>query len=203
MKKSLILSSLSCCCFFFSFTVTAQNEWPRTLMAPDGAILTLYQPQPDSFRNNILQYRSAFSLLEKGKTEPEFGMFQAIATVETDRDDRLVTLLSVKIPILKLPDNPDAARINQLKATLEAGIPGLDLAIPLDELLTALDMNTGEKKLSLGLNNQAPRIIFATQPSILVIIDGEPRTGMNKDLGMEVVVNTPYTILRRGKGWYL
>lgn len=172
-------------------------------MAPDGAILTLYQPQPDSFRNNILHYRSAFSLLEKGKTNPEFGMFLAVATVETDRDDRLVTLLSVKIPDLKLPDDPDAARINQLKATLEAGIPGLDPVIPLDELLSDLDMETGEKKLSQGLNNEAPRIFFATRPSILVVIDGEPRIQLNNDFGMEAVVNTPYTILRHGNGWYL
>jgi len=200
--KHIPLFCCLCCCLA-SFIARAQTEWPQTLTTAAGAILKIYHPQPDSFRDNILIYRSAFSLLEKGKTDPLFGTFQAIATVETDRDDRTVSLLTVKVPVVNLPGQTDAAVANGLRATLETGIPGLEINIPLDELLSSLDVNTEAKKLSQGLSNRPPGIIFATKPSILVVIDGEPRIQMNKDLGMEVVVNTPYTILKHGNSWYL
>ncbi|MDP4147949.1 MAG: hypothetical protein Q8927_10280 [Bacteroidota bacterium] len=203
MKRLFMVSSSFCCFLFFCFTATAQNEWPRTLMGPDGSILKIYQLQPDSFREDMLQYRSAFSLLEKGKTDPEFGMFQARAIVETERDERQVTIKSVKILALRLPDNPDTARISRLKKMLETGMPGLDISIPLDELLSSLDMKIGEKTLSQGFNNQPPRIFFATKPSILVVIDGEPRVQWNKELAADLVINTPFTILMLDKTWYL
>lgn len=190
------------CCLSFLFA-QAQTEWPQTLTTPAGGVLKIYQPQPDSFSNNTLIYRSAFSLLEKGKPDPQFGTFQAIATVETDRDERVVSLLTVKVPELKLPGNADASVVSGLKATLETGIPRLNISIPLDGLLSSLDVNTGAKQLSQGLNNNAPRIVFTEKPSILVIIDGDPKVQLNKELGMNVVVNTPYTILKHENSWYL
>jgi hypothetical protein len=203
MKRLFTVSSSFCSFLFFCFTATAQNEGPRTLMGPDGSILKVYQLQPDSFRDDMLQYRSAFSLLEKGKTEPEFGMFQAAAIVGTERAERQVTIQSVKIIMLRLPDNPDPARMNKVKSTLESGIPGLNITIPLDDLLSSLDMKTGERKWSRGFNNQPPHIYFAIKPTILVVIDGEPKAQWNKEFATDMVINSPYSILLHDNGWYL
>ena len=42
--------------------------------------------------------------------------------------------------------------------------------------------------------------MFVTQPSMLVLIDGEPKLQLNKDLNLEMVVNTPFTIVKNSDG---
>jgi hypothetical protein len=89
------------CALLAASTGRTQTAWPQTLTAPDGGVIKLYQPQPDSIRDNSLTWRSAFSLLETGHGEPSFGSFQAVATLETDRDERIVTILSTKVTDLR------------------------------------------------------------------------------------------------------
>lgn len=183
-----------------AFAARTQTSWPQTLPAPDGGVLKVYEPQPDSIRDNALTWRSAFSLLESGSTNPSLGSFRAVATIETDRDQRLVTILAAKVLQLDLP-SVDPAALRRIKAYLESGMAGLSLS--LDELLSQLDMTTEEKSLSRDLNTTPPRILYSAKPAILVTIDGEPRTQHNSDLGVDAVVNTPYTILKVDYTWYL
>ncbi len=42
--------------------------------------------------------------------------------------------------------------------------------------------------------------MFVTQPSMLVLIDGEPKLQHNKDLKLDMVVNTPFTIVKNNDG---
>jgi hypothetical protein len=196
MKQLLLLLSV----ILAAFAGRTQTSWPQTLTAPDGSMLKIYQPQPDSFRDNSLTWRSAFSLLESGAATPSFGSFQAFAMVETDRDQRLVDILSAKVLQLDLP-SVDPAALRRLKAYLDSGMAGISLS--LDELLSELDMTTAEKSLSRGLSTTPPRILYSAKPAILVTIDGEPRTQHNTDLGVAAVVNTPYTILKVDYTWYL
>lgn len=196
MKQLLLSLSV----ILAAYAARTQTSWPQTFAAPDGAVLKVYQPQPDSFRDNSLTWRSAFSLVESGRNEPEFGSFEAVATVETDRDERLVNLLSVKVTQIHL-SSVDPAALRRLKAYLESGMGGLSLS--LDEVLSGLDMTTAEKSLSRDLGTTPPRILYAAKPSILVTIDGEPRTKLNPDLGLDAIVNTPFTILKAGYTWYL
>ncbi|HVS95331.1 MAG TPA: hypothetical protein VHE54_02565 [Puia sp.] len=180
----------------------AQTPWPQTLTTPDGSVIRLYQPQPDSLAGNALWYHAAFSLLEYGRTLPIFGSYQAGATVETDRDERLVAMDTVTVERIDLP-GIDPAALRRLKPFLSTGISGLGVVLSLDELLASLDMQTAGPNLSRNLNNRPPKIIYADKPSILVFIDGEPRVRLNQQLGMEAVMNTPYTILKHGNSWYL
>lgn len=196
MKRILFSLSL----VLAAFAARTQTSWPQTLSAPDGGLLKIYQPQPDSIRDNSLTWRSAFSLLESGATNPVFGSFQAVATVETDRDQRLVNILSVKVLQLDL-SSVDPAALRRLKAYLESGMAGLSLS--LDELLSELDMTTAKKSLSRDLSTAPPRILYSAKPAILVTIDGEPQTRHNTELGVDAVVNTPYTILKADYMWYL
>src|SRR5512134_3953862 len=62
-------------CLLFAATARAQDRtWPRELDTEKGA-LTIYQPQPEKFENNMLQGRAAVSLLSKGEKAPVFGVF--------------------------------------------------------------------------------------------------------------------------------
>ena len=190
--------------------VSAQSDWPKVITADDGSIVKIFQPQPESFTNNVLKYRSAFSYQSNANDEPTFGTFWSIAKVETDRDNRKLLITSIKIPNLKLAGDSAMTRSEEIKSLLENQIPIAANEMELDPILTSLDMRTEEKKLSKDLNNNPPKIIYATQPSILVVIDGEPKFQHNNDWNLDAVVNTPFTIVRAndtyflfgGKHWY-
>ena len=204
MKLLFHVAALSGCILLLAGAVRGQDEWPRTLNASDGSIIRIYEPMPESFKGNILKGRAAFSVSRMGDTtEPVFGTFWAIATVETDKDSRVLHILSVKIPNLKLARDSDANKVAYLRTELEAGIPKLNLDLSLDMLLSSLDLSTEEKSLSKGLNTAPPKIIYQSQPSLLVLIDGQPMLQKNKDWDLDVVVNTPYTIVKDDKQFYL
>ncbi|HVM87357.1 MAG TPA: hypothetical protein VMT76_04160 [Puia sp.] len=189
----------------------SQNNWPKVITTGDGSTIKIYELQPESFKGNILKARAAISILENGKSDPIFGTFWAVATVETDRDNRVMNIQSVKIPNIKFPGQTDDNLINSLKTTLETQLPQVAGDISLDEILASIDQNQEEAKLSKDLNNAAPKIFYVTRPSILVLIDGEPKMQENKDWGLQVVENTPFTIVKNndgrfylygGKHWY-
>jgi hypothetical protein len=173
-----------------------QQDWPRSFTMDDGTVVRIYQPQPESFSNNILKSRWAISVLQPGKTDPVFGTFWSVANVETDRDGRRVVIQSAKVPNVKFPGQPDDNFINSMKTALETNLPATAGDLSLDELLASLDQDLEQQKLSKNLNTNAPRIIYADHSSLLVVIDGQPKLQTNKDWGLDVVVNTPFTIVK-------
>ncbi len=188
-----------------------QQEWPRTFSMDDGTLVKIYQPQPESFSDNIMKSRWAISVTQQGKSDPVFGTFWSVANVETDRDNRRVVIQSAKVPNVKFPGQTDDNFTNSLKTALEANLPSVAGDLSLDEVLAGLDQNTEQKKLSKDLNTNAPRIIYTDRPTLLVMIDGQPKLQTNKDWGMDVVINTPFTIVKApdgqfylygGKHWY-
>lgn len=210
--KAFRMLFLMCSTLFVFFTsLSAQNKWPITLTGNDGSIIKVYEPEPESFQGNILKYRSAISVLQPEKSDPFFGTFWSIATVDTDKDNRRINIQSVKVPNIKFPGEQDKDMIGDLKATLEAQLPAAVNDISLDQVLSSLELNQDQKKLSKDLNTSAPKIFFASQPSILVMIDGTPKIEENKDWKLDVVTNTPFTIVKNndgkfylygGKHWY-
>jgi len=189
----------------------AQEDWPKIIAASDGSVIKIYHPQPEAFSGDILRLRSAISITDAGKTDPVFGTFWSVNTVETDRDNRNVSIVSVQVPNVKFGSDMDANRINYIKSTLETEIPNLHIDLPMDELLTMMQSTTEEKKLSKGLNTAPPKIIYSNRPATLVLIDGAPKLQHNNDWGVDVVVNSPFTIVKNnngvfylygGKHWY-
>ncbi|HET6256375.1 MAG TPA: hypothetical protein VFE32_20035 [Puia sp.] len=173
-----------------------QQDWPRSFTMDDGTVVKIYQPQPESFSNNVLKSRWAISVLQLGKTDPVFGTFWSVANVETDRDARRVVIQSAKVPNVKFPGQPDENFTNSMKTALETNLPATAGDLSLDELLASLDQDLEQQKMSKNLNTNAPRIIYQDHPSLLVVIDGQPKLQTNKDWGLDVVVNTPFTIVK-------
>lgn len=200
--KRVVILSLAILFINVAKAQDPQDQWPKLITASDGSVIKVYQPQPESFTGNLLKFRAAISLQQDGKEEPVFGTFWAVATVETDRDNRHINILSVKVPNLKLASDTDVARTSYLKTVLETEIPNAAFDLPLDQVEASLDMKTEEKKLSKGLNNNPPKIYYASRPSILVVIDGAPKMQRNNDWGVEAVVNTPFTIVKNNDGYF-
>lgn len=178
-----------------------QQDWPRSFTTDDGTVIKIYEPQPEAFADNVLKSRWAISVTAPGK-DPVFGTFWSVANVETDRDNRRVIIQSVRVPNVKFPGQTDDNFISSLKTALETNLPSAAGDLSLDELLSSLDMNTEQKKLSKDLNTSAPRIIYSDRPALLVMIDGQPKLQQNKDWNLDVVVNTPFTIVKANNGGF-
>ena len=199
MRQALTLVFL----LALSTFTNAQSDWPKTITASNGAIIKIYQMQPESFSGNQLKYRSAVSIQQNNTTDPVFGTFWALATVETDRDNRTLSILSVKIPNVKFASDSEADQLSYIKSLLEFQIPALSSNLQLDPITSSLEMRTEEKKVSKDLNNNPPKIIFSNHPAMLVLIDGEPKLQNNAEWGVDVVVNSPFTIVKSNNTFYL
>src|ERR1700754_4214738 len=98
-----------------------QQEWPRSFTSDDGTVIKIYEPQPETFADNVLKSRWAISVTQPGK-DPVFGTFWSVAKVETDRDNRRVIIQSVKVPNVKFPGQTDDNFVASLKTSLETNL---------------------------------------------------------------------------------
>jgi hypothetical protein len=191
----------------------AQDEeltWPREIETKQG-VITIYQPQIDSFVKDTLQGRMAISL---NPTDGDMVFCAAWikAGMSTDLDERLVTLETIEIPKVNFPDMDDEKKIAQLKKFLKEEIESWDVVMSLDRLLADLDEAEDVQYKSEQINNDPPQIYFRTSPTTLISIDGDPIIKKIDNSNLEYVVNTPFFIVREqnkekyyiigGKFWY-
>jgi hypothetical protein len=186
----------------------ANPDWPREVDSSAGVVV-VYEPQPDTFQGPTLTGRAAFSLTPQGKTDPLFGALWFSANVSTDRDQRTVQVVSGKVTRLDLPDSsPQTQQV--LTAAIEQQLPQVSFSL---DTLTAALAETGEEKASSDdLKSDPPKIIFATDPTVLVLLDGQPILRPIEKSGIEAVVNTPFPLffdpqsklyyLTNGAIWY-
>jgi hypothetical protein len=200
MKSHLLDACILFCTIFIINVTQAQEEWPKSITADDGTVINIYQPQAEFFAGNTLKARSAISVLKTGTKDPVFGVFWSTATVETDKDTRDVAIETIKINNLKIPTDSSPVETKYIETTLESFIPKVVGHLPLDEVLASLDQQEEETKLSQNIGHHLPKVIYRTQKSMLVLIDGEPKLRKNTKWGLNVVVNTPFTIVENKDG---
>jgi hypothetical protein len=184
----------------FSFTQAFAEEgsnWPRKIERNDATIV-IYQPQVESLTENTLASRAAVSVTSDEYSSPVFGAMWFDCRISTDRDDRMVELLDLKVSAAKFPDIEEE-KILRLSELLEEEIPKWELDLSLDGLLADLEMEQVHTELAENLNNAPPEIIFRTTPTNLVMVDGDPRFEKIEKTNYERVVNTPYFIVRDSK----
>ena len=164
------------------------DEWPREIDAA-SALVVLYQPQPETFQGNRLTARAAVSVTPQGETEPRFGAVWFEARVATDRTERTVDLLEVRVPRVTFAAVPEDKKA-RLRTLLEAEIPKWDIEISLDRLLTSLQTADVKRNLAKGLKSEPPTILFVTEPTELVIFDGQPELRSAEGGKVMKVINT-------------
>ena len=169
------------------------DPWPRQFKTKDWVIV-VYQPQPESLKDVELKARVAVSATKKGSSTPAFGAVWFTATLDIDRDDRMVEIDKIQVYRVKFPNSTPEQEKN-LAEFLEDEIPDLDLEISLDRLLAAIDQAQFQMKSAEALKNDPPKIIVMTQPAILITIDGNPQTRKIKDSNLERVFNTTFPIV--------
>jgi hypothetical protein len=181
----------------------AAPEWPRQINT-EGATVIVYQPQPETFKNDVLTARAAVSVTLAGQTDPVFGAVWFKSNVSTDRDARTVDILDVDVPQVKFP-NATPEQEQKLAAVLKANLPNTAMTISLDRLMSGLDLAEKEQTAASDIKNVPPQIIFTKIPSVLVSIDGDPKLQMIGDSKLMRVVNTPFSIILdpQAKKYYL
>ncbi len=200
MKRLFTNWSLLFCAILISSFAVAQQDWPKTISASNGDLIKIYQPQPESYSNNILKSRAAISIVQSGKTEPVFGTWWFTAQTASAGDGRSISIQSLQVNDLRFPADVDDSKIDGIKSTLQNEVPKMGVRLAESDVQNALNINQQQAKLASNLNNNPPSVFYSTRPSMLVMIDGTPKLEMNSDWGVEAVVNSPFTIIKNNDG---
>jgi hypothetical protein len=146
----------------------------------------------DNWEQNFVDLYCAVELKSGTETAAKYGVVWFQARTEVDKVNRLVTLDQAKITKVKFPAAPD--KEPELTALLEKKLPGATKTISLDRLETALEAEDLVQK-GVEVKNEPPKVIIATKPSLLVLIDGMPQMGDVPGLKLRSVINTRSIIL--------
>ena len=169
------------------------SPWPREIEGGDEKIV-MYQPQLETWEGEELRAYAAISVKKKD-SQPKYGVVWFTARTEVDKVNRQVTLDNFKITAVKFPTMKE--RDEEYKALLQTKLPAKSKLIALDRLEAALAASDGAQAAIKGVavNNDPPRVIFATRPSMLVLIDGQPKFANVPETELQRVLNTRAVIL--------
>ncbi len=173
-------------------------SWPIEIELKGNNIVTLYQPQLESFQSNILEGRMAVTIKPDNK-DLLFGAIWFKARMSTDMDTRIVVLEEIDIIKTHFPDVVDEEKTKKLSELLEDEIELLDLHMSLDRIIAGLDEVENLAELSDQINNDPPEIYYREIPAVLVIVDGDPILKKDQESGLEYVVNTPFFMVKDSK----
>lgn len=204
MKKTLVaLCVLIPAIIFASNDSIPEMSWPREILA-DDIIITLYQPQLESYKDNVLEGRMAVSIKPKDK-DMLFAALWFKAKLNTNFDDRTAVLDEFTIPRINFPGLEDTTKVAEFKELVIREASGWNAVMSIDRLLASLNEVDGLGGHDEALNNDPPEVFFRTEPAILVSIDSEPITKEDKENKVEYVVNTQFFMVREldKKTWYM
>lgn len=168
------------------------NEWPRKLQLGDMTVL-LDAPQAETLDGTRLKARGT-ARFQRVDAEPAVASLWYDADVEVDRDRRIVTLASVNVPRLQLP-GASPAKQQRLATRLGPVITRHRLTLPLDDVLAGAKLASRRDAAPPKLGTDPPRVLFETQPAVLVVFDGAPRFRAVEGTRLERALNTPFLVL--------
>ena len=205
--KIQALNKISIALLFFcsgilnSYSQGSDNSyysWPMEIEGKDGFVITLYQPQLETFIGNVLEGRMAVTILPEGK-DMVFGAIWFKARMSTDMEARTVLLEEMDIVKTHFPEMVKQEKIDQFTKLLTVEIESWNVQMSLDRLTASLEEVDGLKEISAQINNEVPDIYFRNEPTILVTIDGDPKSKVDQESKVEYVVNTPFFIVKDAK----
>ena len=187
-----LLLSLSLC---ISLVITAQesNIWPH-LIEKNGYEISIYEPEVETYINHELKSKAAFSVKEN-EGAPVFGMLWSTALLDGDRQSKTVRLVSVTVDEIRLPEDTSEAEQLQIETLIESELPKWNIELSMERLINSLEEVSAHVNT---LKADVPNFIFATEPSVLIIIDGKA-SFKAVDERYELIQNSIAFIARDGK----
>jgi len=178
---------------FAAIVAQAQVQWPKEISINNGGKILIYQPQPEDLRGNVLSARAAVSIVATTGEEPTFGAIFFDAKFQTDKEKRKAVLEGFDIKQAKFPAIKSQSQVQSYTNYIQSASANWNMQYSLDELLTTIKQ---AKQLNEPvLKNDAPNIVYRDKPTTMILLDGEPKLQLDKDLNIQKVVNTPSTIV--------
>ncbi len=167
------------------------DPWPRVVTS-QGATISVYQPQVESWTGNKLTARSAVKVKLPGKTATDYGVVWYLAQTEVDKVNRVVTLENVAVTKQSFPTIANNGQA--YSSAFLSDTPKLR-TVPLDLLEAELAVtNAASEQKTYPLQNDPPQIIFSITPAVLALVDGTPVLRPSADK-LQKVINTRAMIL--------
>jgi hypothetical protein len=167
------------------------DPWPRVVTA-QGATISIYQPQLESWDDNTLDAYSAVSVKVQGTKVTDYGVIWFKARTEVDKVNRVVTLDDFQLTRQNFPTltNNGSAYAGVFRGQLPWA-----KSMPLDQLESGL-ATTGiaERQQKVEVQNKPPVIYFSTSPAVLALIQGQPVLGPEEH-HLQKVINTRALII--------
>lgn len=193
---------------FAADPVTAVKPWPHEYTV-DKTSLVLHQPQLDSWQGDELKGRLVVAVKAgtvvgadgKSQDKINYGVAWFSARTHVDKEKRLVTLSNVSWEKVTFPtDGGNESRyLNLLKLTL----PDQPLTISQDQLESDLAIQNAAPANNVSVNNAPPAIIFAFQPTLLVLVDGQPAWQKTAQRDVQRALNTRSLLLKDKDTFYV
>ena len=175
------------------------DPWPRRLQAKQGTFL-IYQPQLDTWKNNLLEAHAAVSVQPTGAKDPTFGVIWFTARTDVDKTNRLVYLEDLTITRSSFPSAPEKAAA-WVEALHELEPSKRSKAISLDRLEADLGITQAKTQgEARPLDNTPPQVIFSNVPAVLVRIDGQPVYKPQSGTDLQRIINTSAIVLKADSG---
>lgn len=178
--------------------IDEEAPWPR-VRTTNGHTVTLHLPQVERWTSNSFTARVAVEVkMSKAKSEL-LGVVWIEARGNVDRSNRVVLLDRLEVTKGNFPVAPDVAShaLGIVREVLPAGAR----TVSLDYLVTALGfVQAAARKGASGLKHDPPQIIWVTNRSVLILIDGEPILRAVPGTALERVVNTPALLVHDKPG---
>jgi hypothetical protein len=186
------------------------RPWPRPYQV-DGVEFSLYRPEVDSWTGETLKARAVMAV-KTGETKDgsgkavarqDYGVIWLTARTETDKEAREVVLSKLTIDRASFPAATDQEA--RYLALARKVAPTTSLVASLNQLEASLALTEAGKspEVSQPVDNAPPDILFAFQPTLLVLIDGQPVLKPAGVAGVERVINTRATLLKSQGAFYL
>jgi hypothetical protein len=182
----------------------AEWVWPQEMTGQAGK-LVVYQPQVELFTADRINARAAMSVQRKKQKEPVYGVFRFSARIATDRDTRTVTFENVKVENMKFSSSATDEDRQLAESLITQMATPSRMSMSFDRFLTMTSAVQREKTATDEINNDPPKILFVTTPTILVIVNGNPILRDIEGTAVRRVVNTPFVMLYNtsSKAYYL
>ncbi|MBN8928341.1 MAG: hypothetical protein BGO51_24105 [Rhodospirillales bacterium 69-11] len=175
------------------------TDWPRSFTA-GGEKLEIYQPQIDTWDGIRLTGRAAFAI---GAADgvPTYGVARIAAEVQTDNATQVALLKPIRITAVELPTDP--GKTEAIRQAMQARLPAQGMTIGLQQLTASYARSQQAKPApTVEVKNEPPRIVFASQPTVLLPIDGAPVVRPVAGTPYQRVINTPALLLQDAHATY-
>jgi hypothetical protein len=200
MKKYYPLTFLI---MFIAIHLSSQDvKFPRQLTS-EGSVLTMYQPQVDSWQEyKRLHFRMAFTLTPKEDQEVS-GVLYMSADTETSMETHMVFINNFSTSKINFPslDETNARKLDTAVRTFMT--PDRSLVMSVEQVVACTPRKDSVK--TVILNNNPPVIFSSMKPTLLLSVEGSPAMAAVGNENLEYVVNASYPLFfsKPDSAWFL